>query len=180
MPTLTSIWPQNTLRWDQGMQVFFILLNLIIKCRRNECVMFHTFQSILHLFRLGFMINWKKSSLYLLQRVDYLEVVLNSHSVGTQTDRSTLNGGKAGAEHHRYGADCDAGSWQQWCFWGCCTCIQWWFANLCSNAKGLFLGVPTSVGGDTACTGDMVCLWCMVCIQDLPLLRRGWKCLGRR
>lgn len=40
--------------------------------------MFHTTQLILHLYRLGLAINWKKSSPHPLQRGEYLEVVLDS------------------------------------------------------------------------------------------------------
>lgn len=50
--------------------------------------MFNTSQLILHLSQLGFGINWKKSSLHPLQRLEYLGVVLDSRSLRTVLSES--------------------------------------------------------------------------------------------
>lgn len=58
--------------WHWGMRFFFYLDDLIVMAHSKECAMFHTTHLILHLSKLGFTINWKKSALQLRQQVMYL------------------------------------------------------------------------------------------------------------
>ena len=63
---------------DHGMWVFFYLNDLIVMAKSREWAMFHTAQFILHLTKLGFTINWKKSGPLPQQQVEYLGVVLDA------------------------------------------------------------------------------------------------------
>lgn len=71
---------------SHGMRVFFYLDDLIVMARSKQWAIFHTAQLILHLTRLGFAINWKKSNPQPSQRAEYLGVVLDSVSL-----RATLS-----------------------------------------------------------------------------------------
>lgn len=71
---------------SQGMRVFFYLDDLIVMARSKQWAIFHTAQLILHLTRLGFAINWKKSNPQPSQRAEYLGIVLDSVSL-----RATLS-----------------------------------------------------------------------------------------
>ena len=60
------------------MRVFFYLDDLIVMARSREQAMFHTAQLILHLTKLGFAVNWKKSCPIPHQQVEYLGVFLDA------------------------------------------------------------------------------------------------------
>lgn len=69
---LVILWPP----FSHCVRGFFYLDNLIVMAGSKEWAVFHTAQLILHLFWLGFTINWKKSSRQPLQQVENLGVVL--------------------------------------------------------------------------------------------------------
>lgn len=65
----------------RGMRVFFYLDDLIVMARSEQWAIFHTAQLILHLTKLGFAINWKKSNPQPSQQAEYLGIVLDSVSL---------------------------------------------------------------------------------------------------
>lgn len=66
---------------SHGMRVFFYLDDLIVMARSKQWAIFHTAQLILHLTKLGFAINWGKSTPQPSQQAEYLGIVLNSISL---------------------------------------------------------------------------------------------------
>lgn len=65
---------------SQGMRVFFYLDDLIVMAGSKQWALFHTAQLVLHLAKLGFAVNWDKSSPIPAQRAEYLGMELDSVS----------------------------------------------------------------------------------------------------
>ena len=103
------------------MRVFFYLDDLIVMARSREWAMFHTAQLITQLTKLGFAINWKKSSPIPHQQVEYLGVTLDAgrlRATLTESSRRPCCGRSAGCvrarrdsfDHHADFGSHDGGS----------------------------------------------------------------------
>ena len=72
---------------DGDMRILVYLLDLNIMGNSREGAMLHKAQLISHLFKLGFMINWKRNSPLPHQQLEYLGAVHNARRL-----QATLSG----------------------------------------------------------------------------------------